>query len=297
MKKLYCYNCDKETEYEIKKESVHHYVHGVEFDVEQDVYYCKDCGEEIDACNLNEEFKLVTVGYLNYYGIRSLTDVRKKYNLSQELFAKILGWSKKSIVRYENGQSLPQKEYMSVYMYLNLDPLKLYSMIENKKDELKENYNLIINKIKDDELYKGVNMLLYILKQKILYRIQLMKNAFAIDTLAYKENNKPVTNFKYAHAPFGPVINNFQDLINAMIKYDYINFIFGDNDKPILNHNIEPNMSIFSKKEIEIMDEVIRKYKNLSSKDLSNISHKYKGWIETKNGEIIDYKYADFFEL
>lgn len=37
--------------------------------------------------------------------------------------------------------------------------------------------------------------------------------------------------------------------------------------------------------------------KNLEAKKLTDWSHKFKGWIDTKNGEIIDYKYAKYFEL
>ena len=297
MKKEYCFNCGKEIEYIKKHELVHHIIHGVEFDINQDVYYCKDCGEEIDVGNMDEELKSTIKGYFNYFGINNPSDMRMKYNLTQELFAKIVGWSKKTIVRYENGQSLPQREYMNTYMQLNFDPFKLYSMVENKKEELNDEYRTIIERLKDDDYFKGANLLLYILKQKPLYRIQLIKNVFAIDTLSYKNNNKPITKFKYAHAPYGPVIDNFEDILNAMIKYDYITLDFGYNDKPILKYNMEPNMEIFDKEEIDIVNKVIEKYKDKTSTELSNISHEYEGWKKTKDGELIDYKYAKFFEL
>ena len=53
-----------------------------------------------------------------------LKEIRESYNLSQELFAKSLGWSKRTIVRYENADSLPKNQY-----------LQIYNKIKNNKNE------------------------------------------------------------------------------------------------------------------------------------------------------------------
>ena len=299
MDKKYCFNCDKENKYYVNQEYVEYELHGVKFKVKQDLYYCSECHEEIDAGNSQEEMNNMIDGYFNYFGLslQKLSDIRKSYNLTQELFAKILGWSKKSIVRYENGQSLPQSEYMNTYMELMNDPIMLYSLIDNKKDELKDDYDTILNKIKDNKLYKGINLLLYILHNRTLYRMQLMKNAFAIDILYHKNQKKRLTSFDYAHAPFGPVIDDFDKLFISLISHDYIEFKADENDKILLRGLKEPNMNIFDKEEISIMNEVIEKYKDKSSSELSNLSHKFIGWKNTKDGELINFDESEFFEL
>ena len=70
-----------------------------------------------------------------------------------------------------------------------------------------------------------------------------------------------------------------------------------DNDKIMLKSIKEPNMKIITKDEISIMDEVINEYKDKTSKELSDISHEYIGWKNTKDGELIDFKYSDNFKL
>jgi len=299
MDKKYCFNCDCENDYYVKKEKILHTIHGVEFYVEQNNYYCSVCNDEIDGGNLQEEMDNMTNGYFNCFGLslNKLSEIRKSYNLTQELFANILGWSKKSIVRYEKGQSLPQREYINTYMELMNDPIKLYSMVEDKKDELKDDYDEIIKRLKDNQLYKGINLLLYVLKNKTLYRMQLMKNAFAIDTLYHKNQKKRLTSFDYAHAPYGPVIDDFDKLFISLISHGYIELKVDDNDKIMLKGVKEPNMNIFTKDEISIMDEVINEYKDKTSKELSDISHEYIGWKNTKDGELIDFKYSDNFKL
>ena len=47
----------------------------------------------------------------------------------------------------------------------------------------------------------------------------------------------------------------------------------------------------------EIMDNVLDKLKGKNAKKLADLSHKFKGWIETNNEELISYSYAKDFEL
>ena len=70
-----------------------------------------------------------------------------------------------------------------------------------------------------------------------------------------------------------------------------------EDDIIIFKSNNNADMSLFSKEEIEIMDEVIKKLKNKSSSSLTKWSHYFTGWKNTKNGDPIDYSYAKEFEL
>ena len=60
----------------------------------------------------------------------------------------------------------------------------------------------------------------------------------------------------------------------------------------MLSSNIACNTDVFTKEELSVLDEVYKKYGNKSSKELSELSHDFIGWKETKDGEIIDEKYA-----
>lgn len=68
---------------------------------------CQNCGEEVyDRTNEISNDMLLFDTYKRVYGLLTSHDImtiRKKYGLSQESFAKILGLGLKTITRYENG--------------------------------------------------------------------------------------------------------------------------------------------------------------------------------------------------
>jgi len=51
-------------------------------------------------------------------------------------------------------------------------------------------------------------------------------------------------------------------------------------------------LSIFSNEELETMNYVFNRFKNLSSKDISELSHKEKAWEISKTKELISYELA-----
>ena len=77
-----------------------------------------------------------------------------------------------------------------------------------------------------------------------------------------------------------------------MIQANIFYFKIDDDDKTIIYANIKCHEEIFDKNELFIMNDVYKKYGNLTSKQLSDISHDFIGWKNTKDGEIIDTDYA-----
>ena len=70
-----------------------------------------------------------------------------------------------------------------------------------------------------------------------------------------------------------------------------------EEDKILFKPMCEPDLILFSKQELEIMDNVLTKLKGKKAKKLTDWAHKLKGWIETNNGELISYSYVKDFEL
>jgi len=295
MDKKYCFQCNKENEYYIKQEYDEYELHGVEFKVKQNNYYCAVCNDEIDGGNMQEKMDKMCLGYLEHFGLSydKLIKIRKRYNLTQEEFSKVLGWSNKSIVRYEKGQSLPQREYINTYLELEMNPYKLFYMVENQKEALGSSYNAIIDKFKCNNYCKGLYLLLYFLNKKNLYKTQITKYSFYSDYLNKKNNNNKISYFKYIHAPFGPLIDNFDELLNDLIQAEIVSVSVDDDDKLMLKSNINCNIDMFTKDELSVMEEVYKKLGNKSSNELSKISHEFIGWKNTIDGEIIDEKYAN----
>ena len=135
------------------------------------------------------------------------------------------------------------------------------------------------------------------MKDNYLTKTQIMKNLFSIDFLIFKEREKTVTSLKYAHGTYGPIIDNKDEFLNYLIRNNYLEIVNDEEDKILFKPIQECDLTLFSKEEIEIMDKVLKFLKGKSAKELTEWSHHFKGWIDTKDGEAIDFKYAKEFEL
>ncbi|MDR2771529.1 MAG: type II toxin-antitoxin system MqsA family antitoxin [Clostridiales Family XIII bacterium] len=104
---FYCEKCKRITETAVKKVQEAYPVKNENVVIESDVRYCAVCGEALwdnalDEANLiraYDKFK-EQKGLLSSDQIKQ---TRKKYALSQSMFAKLLGVGEKTITRYENG--------------------------------------------------------------------------------------------------------------------------------------------------------------------------------------------------
>ena len=300
MEKMYCFTCDKEVYGNVRVEKTKYNVHGRDVYVDDHVFTCPNCKTEYNFDSVDEGLYKVYDAYLNLYGLsfKKLKEIRESLNLSQELFATVLGWSKKTITRYENAESLPQKEYLDTYINLTRDKNYIYYILKNNNSLTKKEYYKILDKINVDIDYKSINVVLYILNNGKLNRTQLMKHLFGVDFESYKLNNITISSFRYANAPFGPIVNNQDTLINFLIKNDYISVESSKDDTFMLFvPSQKADLSCFNDDEIQVLDKIISTFKNKSAKELSDWSHGFKGWIDTKNGEIISFEYAKYLEI
>lgn len=299
-KEMYCYNCDCLRTFEIKKEKSTYKIHNISFDVIEDVYYCSKCMEELVNDDLNNKLKKVYNTYLNFYNLsfEKFKKIRESYHLSQEDFAKTLGWSKKTIVRYENEQSLPLPDYLLTYSKIQNNKMEFLKILNERKIIIGDNdYYKILNKVKIDIDPKTINVLLYLLKDNSLNKTQIMKNLFAVDFLSYQQNDKSITNLSYIHGYFGPMIDNKNNFLLFLVRNGYLEFLSDENDNIIFMPTIDADLHLFSKEELNVLEKVKNKLKGKTAKELTDWAHNFIGWKETKNGEVISFDYAKYLEL
>ena len=103
-----------------------------------------------------------------------------------------------------------------------------------------------------------------------------------------------ITGLAYVKEQYGPVVHNkgYEELLKVnpyVMTYEVEN---GDYRKKCIVQIKEPNMSIFSEKEMLMIDEVIQTFKNHNVSQISQESHGEKGWIETEEHQKISYSYA-----
>lgn len=122
---------------------------------------------------------------------------------------------------------------------------------------------------------------------KSLLKTKLMKLLNYADMVFYKENGISMSGLKYVHLPYGPVPDNFDFLLGKMAT-DHIAYIEVYCINGYENHQVIPECEfsddMLSDIEIEVLERVYDKFKNYGSAEISEYSHKEKGYSSTKPG-------------
>ncbi len=108
-----------------------------------------------------------------------------------------------------------------------------------------------------------------------------------------------ISGLKYLKNHYGPTPIKHELLLGELFdkyityKVDYVN----SSEECIEEYETikpleKPNLSIFSKEEINSINKVLKSFKFLTSEKISEYSHQEKAWKETKVKQLINYKYA-----
>lgn len=330
----YCEKCGREVETEIITKRENYEVCGESIEVDAQILVCVECGEEF-YCEELDNATLIN-SYNEYRRKHKLLlpeeikKIREQYGLSQRSFAKLLNWGDKTICRYENG-SIQDKAHNSLLLFLR-DPENMRTYLtENEivfdnrqkaklletvdKLELDKEYiagkrffDLFFSQIPNEENgFKGFDyekacamVLFFAYKNTGLLKTKLMKLLNYSDMIFYKENGISISGLKYAHLPYGPVPEHFDMLLGKM-SADHVAHIEVMYDNGYEKHQVIPECKFsddsFTSEELEVLERVYLKFKEFGSVDISNYSHKEKGYSSTKIGEIISYSYAKDIQL
>lgn len=330
----YCDECGKEVETKIIMKKETYDVCGEAIEVDAQVLACADCQEEFYSEELDNA---TLVSAYNEYRRRhklllpeEIKKIREQYGLSQRSFAKLLNWGDKTICRYENG-SIQDKAHNSLLLFLRepenmrtyltenevvLNARQLSKLLEIV-DKLEQNeeyrsgrrfFRFFFTKVPSEEngfrafdYEKFCAMVLFFAhKSTELLKTKLMKLLNYSDMIFYKENGISISGARYAHLPYGPVPENFDILLGTMAA-DHIAHIEVFYDNGYEKHQVIPEEEmpegILSEDELAVLERIYQKFANYGSADISNYSHKEKGYNATKKGEMISYAYAKDIEL
>ncbi len=286
--------------------------------------FCKNCDSLVyDSILDNEASEIAIAMYNEKYGVtkEEIINLRNSYHLSQDLFSKVIGCAKKTLISYEKGKSIPNDSYLIILKTLLAKPESILIFIEANKDQFtSKEYDRIKSKLDkiipnnsisvelniDEDLneYNGYtkysrekiyNMILFFAEKTIL-KTKLLKEMFYADFLFYKENCKSITGLEYAKLPYGPVPDQYETIINCCILKDYINYDVEIHNNDYESHNISAikkfDKTLFTKEELNIMNKVRDKFMKFTSSDIVEYSHKEKAYTENKETSKISYDYA-----
>ncbi|MFH1187919.1 MAG: type II toxin-antitoxin system antitoxin SocA domain-containing protein [bacterium] len=139
-----------------------------------------------------------------------------------------------------------------------------------------------IQKTNKDFIFNTKDFILYILNRiepAKSDKIRLNKIAFFVEFAYIFFNNKNLSNTKYAAIDKGPVIDDYDMILQKMKKEKLID-INGYMLRPLANSNTEPPEEI-----VNFIESIIDKYSKLSRDELISLSHNTDSYKITTNNE------------
>lgn len=122
---------------------------------------------------------------------------------------------------------------------------------------------------------------------KKIYKTKLNKLLFYSQFLYYKEYGQSLIDYQFIRDFHGPTIAELDQLLQ---KYKEINAIELENTKfgTIINSKINLNEhTMYTENEREILEKVIHKFKDHTSGEISDYSHKESLWMNTPHKAVI----------
>ena len=327
--KAYCPYCRKEEEYKIEKRKVNKFK-GILVNTFENVGVCEKCKNDLYINDLeNENLKRLYKVYRKNANIitpKEIINLRKKYDLSQRELTAILEFGKMTINKYERGATptKTQSDYLKLLINNEKEFLNKVTEAFNKKNISEKTYNKVINKeetlsdehikelyrmyiiqklTRDLDIYNGYaefnldlveNIISYIAsKVNNLTITSLNKYLWYIDLISFSRRAVSITGITYQKQKYGPTIIEglYNDIAALELKYSrkYQDDVSGT--KIYIKSNNNYNLELLKKEEKKIIDEVINLLKGKKVNEISDMSHKEKGYKKTKMYEKISFEY------
>jgi uncharacterized phage-associated protein/DNA-binding transcriptional regulator YiaG len=308
-----------------------------EFELTYHYYLCEDSKEhfttdELDRINQTQ----VHNRYREKYGIpfpEEIRAIRDKYEMSASKMSEILGFGANSYRLYEsgeipsvaNGRLIADIEKPEVFLKQVLASSELLTPKERGKlerratdmiEKQKNNFWEILSAAEKKFYYefpnhlsgfkkldtdKIVQLITYFGREIQPLKTKLNKLLFYSDFGYFRRTGYSMTGITYRAIPWGPVPAEYENLYNQLanegkIQISNIEFPNGY-DGEAFEGLVEFEKANFNEIELDVLSKVALKFKDLTSKQIVDLSHEEIGWIENKdNRELISYpKYA--FEL
>ena len=306
---------DKQETYEIKGEQI---------TIQAKVKKCTECNKKIfdviwDTENLKKAYRIYKTKH-NLLQSEEILTLRKKYNLTQNMLAMLIGCTQATIARYENGSI--QSETHNTALVLLKNPENIKKLFEEKYGEFNSNERKILEQIfsgSDNVSVKSMDLLenlysyspnvysgfkkfdvekfmavvlFFALNQSGLYKTKLMKLLWYSDMFFFKENTISITGMKYIHQQYGPVPDKYSLCLSILETLGIIELQEQEYGEVVLPKGDKILMEKLSKSEIEVLKMVNEKFFYTRANEISALSHKEKGYKETSLLDPISYEYA-----
>ena len=252
--------------------------------------------------------------------------IRESYGLSQVDLARLLGWGEATISRYET-KAIQDEAYDTMLRLIKDNPMQALKFLEKNAAKFSEAKMLevkakIVEKMDSfgkeyltRQAFEGeytnftepsdlngfmtlnidkIEAAISYIAERIsnLYKVKLIKMLWYADSLSFKTTGFAITGMVYRHNNMGALPIGHYSLMNL----ENLNVQEEESYTYDLMLHILPkegmNYSVLSAEDKNVLDIVIRKFNNYSTKEIVDYMHKEKAYLETKPGEIIPFSIA-----
>ena len=327
-----CPLCGKDHEVEERKKIAYVTIKNDKISYEEKYYFCSNAKNEQEfeiGPMINENLLNAKNAYRKKHNLltsNEIIDIRKKYNLSQVDFSRLLGLGDVTITRYET-KAIQDETYDSILRRFKNDPLFVLELLKkngdklpidkirdikeviiSQKQELEE--NKVRNNLKSDYtnfcIPSKLNGFTTLNIDKIeaaasyiaehvsnLFKVKLMKMLWYTDNLSYKKYQHSITGMVYTHENMGALPVGHRDLMmlpglnvveEMSANYDSMFHVYP---------NPDINYDVLTSSDKEILDAVIKKFKNFSTKEIVEYMHEETAYTKTVTGEAISFDFAN----
>jgi hypothetical protein len=151
-----------------------------------------------------------------------------------------------------------------------------------------------------------MEMMVYLSSQNGgVLKTKLNKEMFYADFTHFRDNSVSISGATYVHWPFGPVVDQYELYLLQLASEESIRIEEYDYGNGYIGENIiacrPPEMAILPKSAVVFLDAVVKAFARFGSKEISEVSHREKAYIETEKFKPIPYTFAkelafDIFE-
>ncbi|MFA6702556.1 MAG: type II toxin-antitoxin system antitoxin SocA domain-containing protein [Dysgonamonadaceae bacterium] len=307
-----------------------------EFKVLSHFYKCEDTSEQFEddafsQLNYNQLVNQYRVKYCIPFP-EQIISVRKKYNLPAAKMSEILGFGTNGYRQYEAGEVPNQSNAKLIQLAENPHEFKklvdfsttleskfvdkIYRTIDNLLEEQKKNKvekqlehyffgTSVPNRFtgfKIPDIKKLSEMIIYFTEKIEPWKTKLNKLLFYADFMNYKKTGFSMSGLQYRAITMGPVPINFNSIFEYLVNNKELDIYYKNFDDGGTGEQFKPNLNrifnkeLFTELEIQILELVAERFKNTTTTEIIEISHKEKAWIENyEEKKLIDYNYS--FEL
>lgn len=332
--KHYCHQCDNDVEIKIQENLQKNDIKGITVETLVCLPICTQCGAEIYVSEINDvNLERINQSYREATGrisVSQLEQLLENYNIGAKPLSVLLGWGECTIPRYLKGQmpnienSNKLKEILNnPRAFVNLYNVNKHTLTSVAQRRVESALNNCVDAIEvnkdnwiaekglieffgcDSSIYNGMtkfkinklvnSILFFINKYGEVYVTKMNKLLWYADMLCFKRNSFSVTGLQYQRINYGPVPLRYHWIYGSLSDVYFI--LEGTEYGTKIQTFRECDESFFLEEELQALSDVGERFKYWYAGELSDYSHKEKGYIETNHRDLISFSYAKDLSL